>query len=125
MNIHTVTLCKSDGCQGLFFYALFVFTHAVVWIGSAVERFCLMDRARVEACFLSFQKGATLCNENCVSIVRVSGVNRYVLQDVFSPLSLPTHYILVGRLKGSPKNDTTVPRPSAPVSLQYLINRIT
>ena len=28
----------------------------------AVERFCLMDRARVEARFLSFQKGATLRN---------------------------------------------------------------
>lgn len=84
-----------------------------------------MDHARVEACFLSFQKWATLCNENRVSIVRVSGVNRYVLQDVLSSLSLPSHYILVGRLKGSPKNDTAVPRSLAPVSLQYLINCIT
>ena len=83
-----------------------------------------MDRARVEACFLSFQKGATLRNENCVSIVRVSGINRYVVQDVFSSLSVPTHYVFVGRLKRSPMNDTAVPRSLAPVSLQQSINRI-
>ena len=35
-----------------------MFTHAVVWVDSAVERFCLMDRARGGAWFLSFQKGA-------------------------------------------------------------------
>ena len=84
-----------------------------------------MNRARVEASFLSSQKGATLCNENCASIVRVSGVDRYVLQDVFSSLSLPTHHIFVGRLKGSPVNDTAVPRPLASMFLQHLINRIT
>ena len=83
-----------------------------------------MDRARVEACFLFFQKGAALRNENCVSIVRVGGINRYVVQDVFSSLSVPTHYVFVGRLKGSPMNDTAVPRSLAPVSLQQLINRI-
>ena len=89
----------------------------------AVERFCLMDRARVEACFLSFQKGTTLRNENCVSIVRVCGINPYVLQNVYSSLSLPTHYVLVGRLKRSPMNDTAVPRSLAPMSLQQLINQ--
>jgi hypothetical protein len=83
-----------------------------------------MDRARVEACFLSFQEGATLRNENCVSIVRVGGINRYVLQDVFSSLFLPTRYVFVGRLKRSPMNDTAVPRSLAPVSLQQLFNRI-
>jgi hypothetical protein len=101
-----------------------VFTHTVVWVDPAVERFCLMDRARVEACFLSFQKGATLRNENCVSIVRVSGINRYVLQNVYSSLSLPTHYVLVGRLKRSPMNDTAIPRSLAPISLQQLISQI-
>jgi hypothetical protein len=45
-------------CQGLLFYAFFVFTDAVVWVDPAVERFCLVDRARVEACVLSFEKGA-------------------------------------------------------------------
>ena len=108
-------------CQGLVFL---VFTHAVVWVDPAVERFCLLDRARVEACFLSFQEGATLRNENSVSIVRVSGINRYVLQDVSSSLSLPTQYVLVGRLKRPPMNDTAVPRSLALVSLQQLINRI-
>jgi len=83
-----------------------------------------MDRARVEACFLFFQKGATLRKENCVWIVRVGGINRYVVQDVFSSLSVPTHYVFVGRLKRSPMNDTAVPRSLAPVSLQQLINRI-
>ena len=73
---------------------------------------------------MPFQKGAALRNENSVSIVRVSGINRYVLQDVFSSLPFPTHYVLVGRLKGSPMNDTAVPRSLAPVSLQQLINRI-
>jgi hypothetical protein len=111
-------------CQGLVFYAFLVFTHAIVWVHPAVERFCLMDHARVEACFLSFQKGATLRKENSVSIVRVSGINRYVFQDVFSSLSLPTHYVFVGRLKRPPMNDTAVPRSLAPVSLQQLINRI-
>lgn len=61
-----------------------------------------MDRARVDARFLSFQEGATLRNENCVSIVRVGEINRYVLQDVFSSLSFPTHYVFVGRLKRGP-----------------------
>ena len=101
-----------------------MFTHAVVWVDPAVERFCLMNSARVEACFLSFQKGATLRNENCVSIVRVGGINRYVLQDVSPSLSLPTHYVFVGRLKRSPMNDAAVPRSRALVSLQQLINRI-
>ena len=99
-----------------------MFTHAAVWVDAAVEWFCLMDRARVEACFLSFQKGATLRKENCVSIVRVSGINGYVLQNVYSSLSPPTHYVLVGRLKRSPMNDTAIPRLHAPVSLQQLIN---
>ena len=76
-----------------------------------------MDRARVEARFLPFQEGATLRNENSVSIMRVSGINRYMLQDISSSLSLPTQYILVGCLKRSPMNDTAVPRPLAPVSL--------
>ena len=96
-------------CQGLVFYAFFVFTYVVVWVDPAVEGFGLMDRARVEACFLSFQKGAALRDENCVLIVRVSGINRYMLQDVFSSLPFPTHYVLVGRLKGSPKNGTAIP----------------
>ena len=78
----------------------------------------------MEACFLSFQEGATLRNENSVSIVRVAGINRYVLQNVFSSLSLPTHYVFVGRLKRSPMNDAAVPRSLAPVSLQQLINKI-
>jgi hypothetical protein len=111
-------------CQGLVLYAFLVFTHAVVWVDTAVERFCLMDHARVEACFLSFQKGATLRNENSVSIVRVSGINRYVLQNVYSSLSLPTHDVLVGRLKRTPMNDTAVPRPLAPVPPQQLTNQI-
>jgi len=101
-------------CEGLVVYAFFVFTHAVARVDPAVERLCLMDRARVEACLLSFQKGATLRNENCV-LMRVSGINRYVLQDVFSSLHLPTHYVLVGRLKRAPVNDTAVPRSLARV----------
>jgi len=101
-----------------------VFTHAVGWVGPAVERFCLVYRARVEARFLSFQEGATLRNENSVSIVSVRGINCYVLQDVFSSLSLPTHHVFVGRLKRSPMNDTAVPRPFALMSLQQLINLI-
>ena len=100
-----------------------MFTHAVGWVGPAVEGFGLMDRARVEACLLSFQEGATLRNENSVSIMRVTGINRYMLQDISSSLSLPTQYILVGRLKKPPMNDTAVPRPLAPVSLQQLTNR--
>ena len=117
-GVHPSVCAIRTLCQGLSFYAFFMFTHAVGWVGPAVERFCPVDCARVEACFLSFQEGATLRNENSMSIVRVRGVNRYVLQDVFSSLSLPTHYILVGRLKGSPMNDTAVPRPLAPVPLQ-------
>ena len=57
----------------------FLRVHTCRRLGPAVEWFCLMDRARVEACFLSFQKGATLRKENSVSIVRVVGINRYVL----------------------------------------------
>jgi hypothetical protein len=101
-----------------------VFTDAFGWVDPAVERFCLVDCTRVEACFLSFQKAAALRNENCVLIVRGDGINRYVLQNVFSSLPFPTHYILVSRLKGSPMNDTAVPRSPAPVSLQRLIIRI-
>ena len=119
-----VLALAQKSCQGLVFYAFFVFTHAVVWIDPAVERLCLMDRARVEACFLSFQKGATLRYENCVLIVRVSGINRYVLQDVFSSLPLPTHYVLVGHLKRAPMNNAAVSRSLAPVSLQQLIIQI-
>ena len=110
--------------QGLVFYVFFVFTHAVGWVGPAVEGFGLMDRARVEACLLPFQEGATLRNENSVSIMRVTGINRYVLQNVYSSFPLPTHYVLVGRLKRPPKNDTAVPRPLAPVSLQQSTNQI-
>lgn len=101
-----------------------MFTLAVGWVDPAVERFRLLYRARVEARFLSFQEGATLRNENSVSIVRVSGINRYVLQDVSSSLPLPTHHVLVGRLKRPPMNNAAVTRPLAPVSLQQRFNQI-
>jgi hypothetical protein len=83
-----------------------------------------MDRARIEAFLLFLQEGATLRNENSVPIMRISGINRYLLQNVYSSFPLPTHYVLVGRLKRSPMNDTAVPRPLAPVSLQQLTNQI-
>ena len=71
---------------------------------------------------MSFQEGAALGDENCVLIVRVSGVNgRCVLQDVFSSLSFPAHYVLVSRLKGPPMNQAAVPRSLARVYLQQSI----
>ena len=68
-----------------------MFTDVLRWVDPAVERFGLMGRARVEACALSFEKGATLRNENSILIVRGDGINRYVLPKVFSSLPLPTH----------------------------------
>jgi len=85
-----------------------VFAYAILWIGPAVERFRVVNPTQVQALLVLPEKRTTLRNEGSALIVRVRGVDRYVLQYVPSPLALPANNVLMDCLKRTPMNDTAI-----------------
>ncbi len=52
--------------------AIMMFADSIVWVGSAVERFRLMDLAHVQTLLVPSQKGTTLWNEDPTLIAGIS-----------------------------------------------------
>jgi hypothetical protein len=101
------------------------FTNAVVRVELTVERFGVLDHARIESALLVLlQERASLRGEKTAQTLGIAGINGQISEDVSSSLTSPANYVFVYGLKGSPMNDTAVSGPSAGMFPRQGVNRI-